>query len=93
MKIVINCDYGGFSVSEAVYKELGIPWDGYGYLSENTFERTDPKLIDAIEAVGIEESAGSCANLRIIEIPNDVDWEIEDYDGCETVHEKHRKWS
>lgn len=23
---------------------------------------------------------------------SDVDWEISDYDGQESVHEKHRSW-
>jgi len=31
--------------------------------------------------------------LKIIEIPEDVDWEVDEYDGLETIHEKHRSWS
>ena len=32
MKIAVNRRYGGFGLSKAVYEELGIEWDGYGYL-------------------------------------------------------------
>ena len=55
-------------------------------------QRTDPDLITTIEEIGTDEASGYCANLKIIEIPDDVDWEIEEYDGYEEVHEKHRKW-
>ena len=33
-----------------------------------------------------------CSTLKIIEIPDDVDWIIEEYDGNEWVAEKHRTW-
>lgn len=106
MKIVINNDWGGFSVSEAVYKELGLKWDGYGYvdnedlgikgngdyLADYHAYRADPRLIKAIEKIGLEKAEGGMARLKIVEIPDDVEWEIHDYDGCESVHEQHRSW-
>jgi len=27
-----------------------------------------------------------------VEVPDDVVWTIENYDGMETIHEKHRTW-
>jgi hypothetical protein len=54
--------------------------------------RTNPILISAIEEVGIENASGSLGNIKIIEIPDGIDWEIDDYDGIETVREKHRSW-
>lgn len=39
-----------------------------------------------------KKASGKCAELKVIEIPDGVDWEIDDYDGIETVHEKHRSW-
>lgn len=30
--------------------------------------------------------------LILEDIPDDVEWEIEEYDGLEWVSEKHRTW-
>jgi hypothetical protein len=44
----------------------------------------------------IEEDAvlysGSSASLRVVEVPDDVEWHIHDYDGREHVAENHRTW-
>jgi len=53
--------------------------------------RTDPDLIAVIEELGAKANT-SCSTLKIIEIPDDVEWEIEEYDGVEWVSEKHRTW-
>lgn len=53
--------------------------------------RTNPHLIAVIEEMG-EEADGTFASLEIIEIPDDVSWYIDDYDGMETVRENHRSW-
>ena len=101
MKIVINKCFGGFGVTEAVFKELGKNWTGYGYLCNEYFNidsddynayRAHPDLIRAIEIVGIEASTGELAELEILEIPDDVDWYIDEYDGNESIHERHRSW-
>ena len=101
MKIAINRDWGGFSVSAAIYKELGIKYDNYGYLdnkdfgimSDNYLEwRSDPRLIAAIEKLGEKESSGKLANIKVIDVPDDIEWNIDEYDGVETVEEKHRSW-
>ena len=55
-------------------------------------ERTDSDLIRAIEIVGTEEASGKYASLKIVEIPDDVEWELGEYDGREWVAEKHRTW-
>lgn len=54
-------------------------------------KRNDPLLIQIIEELG-EQANGSCAELKIVEIPNDVNWEINDYDGMESVRETSREW-
>jgi len=53
--------------------------------------RDDPDLIKVVEELG-NEANGYCASLEIIEIPDDVEWEIQEYDGSEWVAEKHRTW-
>jgi len=101
MKIVINKCYGGFGLTKAVFDELGIEYDEYGYINNEDLGiqtddymayRASPKLIAAIEKVGIKESTAPLAELAVVEIPDDVDWEIDEYDGIETIHEKHRSW-
>ena len=42
--------------------------------------------------LGIEAN-GTHANLKIVEIPADVAWQIDDYDGLEWVAEQHRIWN
>lgn len=103
MKVVINKRFGGFSLSrEAVeymankehplaIKELEeAKKDGfYGYL--HGLERTDPLLIEAVEILG-DKANGECASLSVVEIPDDIEYDIEDYDGYEHIAERHRTW-
>lgn len=53
--------------------------------------RDDPMLIKTVQDLG-EKSWGDFSNLKIVEIPDDVEWYIEEYDGNEHVAEKHRVW-
>jgi hypothetical protein len=53
--------------------------------------RNDPDLIAVIEEFGDRASSWT-ASLKIVEIPDDVEWQIDDYDGLEWVAEKHRTW-
>lgn len=62
-----------------------------GSLSEYDIERTDELMIEIIEEIG-EDADGSCANLEIVDIPDDMEYEIDDYDGIETLRELHRTW-
>ena len=55
-------------------------------------DRTDPHLIQVVEELG-ESANGRCAELRVVEIPDGVEWEIDEYDGNEHIAEKHRSWS
>jgi len=89
-KIVINGCYGGYSLSKAAYEALCIEWDDFGHAFEE--QRDSPKLVEVVEKLGALAS-GSCAKLYIVEIPDDVDWQLEEYDGIEHVAEAHRTWS
>jgi hypothetical protein len=99
MKIAINKCYGGFGVSRAVYDALGKEWDGDGSLNNETFGiesynyrayRSHPDLIAAIEKVGEDEASGDFAKVQIVDIPDGVEWEIDAYDGIESIREVHR---
>lgn len=54
--------------------------------------RDDPDLIAVVEAMG-KSADGECAKLKIVEIPDGVEFGIDEYDGIEHVAEKHRTWS
>lgn len=85
MKVVINTCFGGFSVSEEVYDRMGKDWDGYGY-RYNDGSRANPDLIAVIEELGSERASGRCAQLKVIDIPDDAtDWELNEYDGAEEI--------
>lgn len=60
-------------------------WSGY------EISRDDPVLISVIKELG-QDSWGNFSELKIIKIPADVDWDIEQHDGVEWVVEVHRKW-
>ena len=53
--------------------------------------RTYLDIIEAVEKLG-EEANDRCASLKIIEIPDSVDWQVEEYDGNEWISEVHRTW-
>lgn len=53
--------------------------------------RDDPVLVSVVQELGAR-SFGDHAELKIVEIPADVKWEINDYDGREWVAEVHRRW-
>lgn len=61
------------------------------FFHKDDIERNDSILVQVVEELG-DEANGQCANLKIVEIPDDVDFEIEGYDGNEWVSEKHRIW-
>ena len=54
-------------------------------------ERDDPDLVAVVEELG-EAANSRYARLRIVEVPDDVEWQIEEYDGLEWIAEKHRTW-
>jgi hypothetical protein len=94
VKIVVNRCFGGFSLSQEAFEALGLIYDGYGYLNIDPgshMERNDPRLVEVVERLG-DRANGRHAELVVVEIPDDVNWEIHDYDGMETVREKHRSW-
>lgn len=62
------------------------------YFSVCDIPRDDPILIRVIEELG-ETANGPFAELKIVEIPESIEFEIDDYDGMESIHECHRSWS
>ena len=86
MKIVLNKRFGGYHLSEGVYSKLrALYW--IDKKQADFLPRTDERLINAVELCEKEGTAGA---LRVVEFPDDMDWDIFDYDGMEYVYDKHR---
>jgi hypothetical protein len=93
MKVVINICYGGFGLTYGAYaRYLELTNQKASDISKRDIARNDPALIQVVEEMG-EAANDLCAELKIVEIPEDVDWYIEDYDGNEHIAERHRTWS
>lgn len=94
MKIVINRCFGGFGLSQEGlerYKELSGVTDVTINSVYMDIRRDDKFLVKTIEDLGVKAS-GRYSVLEVIEIPDDVKWEIREYDGAETIEELHRSW-
>ena len=53
--------------------------------------RDDPKLVEVVEVLG-SEANGFSASLKVVEIPDDIMWDVMEYDGIEWIAERHRTW-
>lgn len=93
MKVVINRCFGGFGLSDEAMQlyaaKKGIKLEGF---YDWEIPRDDPVLVEVVEHLG--EAANDWAtDLKVVEIPEGVDWYVEDYDGVEHIAERHRTWS
>lgn len=89
------------------YKDLGDGWIQFGdglfndivkdgqqftsHLDSEIALRSHPGLIKTIEELG-DKAFSRFSQLEIVDVPNDVDVQIEEYDGSEWIAEKHRTW-
>jgi hypothetical protein len=108
MKVVINRCYGGFGLSSEAHRIIAErkgwahacdDWDVDYWYSEpgkamyaEDLARNDPDLVHIVEVLG-PEANGRHAELKVVNIPDDVVWHIHEYDGMETVKEQHASWS
>jgi hypothetical protein len=76
------------------YYHAGKVGEDDAYLSEYDFysNRADPDLIAVLEELG-KDAWGAHAEIVIVEVPDNVNWHIDEYDGLEHVAEDHRTWS
>lgn len=61
------------------------------YLNLDESHREDPVLIEVVEELG-KKANGPFGELVIVDIPDGMEYEIDDYDGVETLHQKVEKW-
>lgn len=55
-------------------------------------DRHNPLVVECVETLGSDAASGRFANLEVVEIPDGVEYTIEEYDGNEHIAEKHRTW-
>lgn len=88
-KVVINKCHGGFGLSkagQALFKEQsGEDFDEFHVY------RDDEALVHVVETLG-DRANDSYSDLKVVEVPDEVQWTIEEYDGVEWVAEVHRTW-
>ena len=80
----INIHFSTKPIVDGKYEETS-------YWCYNNTKRDDEALVKVVEELG-ELASGEYAKLTVVEIPDDVEWHIEEYDGIETIAENHRKW-
>jgi len=103
-KMVINKRFGGFRLSAAAHNRLGSVWvdgDVSGYWDTSPWDeglddftpayRSLPALVAVVELF-CEEANGRYAYLKVVDVPDDAEVYISEYDGKETVREVHRMW-
>lgn len=96
MKVVKNVCFGGFGLSDLALSRLSELTGKsvseckmeYEWEDEN---RSAPELVQVVEELS-DKANGSFAKLEVVEVPDDVEWYIRDYDGLETIEEVHRSW-
>ncbi len=92
--VVINRCYGEFGLSqvarELLAQEKNISMEEFNIFDIN---RDDKDLVAVVRELGAEANSRH-SNLKVVEIPEDVQWYIDEYDGMEAVHEFHipRSW-
>jgi hypothetical protein len=87
-RIVISETFGGFGVSDQASRHLR----ALGAEPGREMARDDPRLVQVVDDLG-DDASGRFAHLVVIEIPDDVKWHINEYDGFEILHEDHRSWT
>jgi hypothetical protein len=91
MKVVINACHGGFGLSEKALKMYRAEVND-SEVDYYDIDRDDPVLVSLVEQLGDEVNT-RYSELKIVEIPDGIEWTVCEYDGLEWVAEAHRTWS
>ena len=96
MQVVINTSHSNFAISrdailyiQKKIKSIKAKSEINAYAFDN--DRCNPLLVEAVEKLG-KKANGLYTTLKIIEIPDDVEWQIFAQNGKEIIREKHRFW-
>lgn len=87
---VVNADSEFWSMNHEEKMAYNKAWSEQNFYDRD-IARDDPILIQVVEELG-EKANSRYSELKVVEIPDDVEWQIDEYDGAEWVAEKHRTW-
>lgn len=90
VKVIVNNCWGGYSLSDEAIRRFH-ELTGITTTTYSEVERTNPFLVQVVEELG-DAANGRNAKLCILEIPDEVSWEISDYDGMEHITQVHQTW-
>ena len=85
MKVLINSCYGGFSFSEDFINHINSLTKNQLVNHYDLFARNNQFLVEEAIKFGLEKASGMCAKLSIVEIPDGLDYYINEYDGYEHI--------
>jgi hypothetical protein len=97
MQVVINTSYSNFAISadaiSLIQKKIKNP-KAKSQINAYSFDndRSNPLLVEAVQKLGAKAN-GLYTTLKIVEIPDDVEWRVDAINGKEVIREKHRIWS
>ena len=97
MQVVINTSYSNFAISpdaiSLIRKKIKNP-KAKSQINAYSFDndRSNPLLVEAVQKLGAKAN-GLYTTLKIVEIPDDVEWRVDAINGKEVIREKHRIWS
>jgi len=96
MKVVYNNCYGGFGLSKEALQLLSQKKgceikSSYDLRWEHGIKRHDADLVAVVEQLG-DKASDRFSDLRVEEIPDGCDYEIDEYDGNERVLPPRMKW-
>lgn len=97
MQVVINTkQFGSFSISEKAVdlirkKVKGKENKNSIFTYSFNDDRSNYLLIEAVSKLK-DKANGLYSELKIVEIPNDIEWQVFAINGQEWIAEKHRTW-
>ncbi len=87
MKVLYNACYGGFTLSDEFIAEFNKRYPNKpltdGYLAYG--RRNEEDIVALFIELGPEKSTGSLSDIRVHNVPDFMDFRIEDYDGRESM--------
>lgn len=91
MKIVINDCYGCFGLSDKAMKRYTELRGSTAERYDCNIDREDEMLIQTIMELG-KDANHEFSDLKIVEVPDGVEYDIGESGGMEHIAEVHRTW-